>query len=274
MATTVFFHAHPDDESLSTAGTMCLFSEAGHRVVLVVATRGEEGEPVAGVLAEDESLWERRTSELYSSAHILGVDRVEFLGYRDSGMANAPTNDNPECFWQADVGQAAERLKKVLSDEMPDLLVIYDPNGGYGHPDHVQVHRVGTRWAAIAGVRKVFWVTLNRDSIRETIESAIAAGAGDGLAGIGEDLEERRRRLEEGSFGSAVVDITHAVDVRSFLDRKRAAIASHASQIAADSFFLNIPADQFSQAFGTEWFIDPEDPRPAEASFQTDLLAG
>lgn len=273
MATAVFFHAHPDDESLSTAGTMALLAEAGHRVVLVVATRGEEGEVVPGVLADGEALGDRRTTELHTAADLLGTARVEFLGYRDSGMADSPTNNNPDCFWQADVDRAADRLRAILSNEQPDLLVVYDQNGGYGHPDHIQVHRVGTRWAAAAGVERVRWVTLNRDAIRETIESAIASGAADGLAGIGEDLEERRRRAEEGSFGSAAADITHAVAVGPFLDRKRAAIATHASQIPADSFFLSIPAEQFARAFGTEWFIDPESPRRPGAPFRTDLLA-
>ena len=273
MATAVFFHAHPDDESLSTAGTMALLAEAGHRVVLVVATRGEEGEVVPGVLADGEALGDRRTTELYNAADLLGTARVEFLDYRDSGMADAPTNDNPDCCWQADVDRAADRLRAILSNEQPDLLVVYDQNGGYGHPDHIQVHRVGTRWAAAAGVGTVRWVTLNRDAIREPIESAIASGAADGLAGIGEDLEERRRRAKEGSFGSAAADITHAVAVGPFLDRKRAAIATHASQLPADSFFLSIPAEQFARAFGTEWFIDPESPRRPGAPFRTDLLA-
>ncbi|MEE2769041.1 MAG: PIG-L family deacetylase [Actinomycetota bacterium] len=272
MVTAVFFHAHPDDESLSTAGTMALLSEAGHRVVLVVATRGEEGEPVPGVLGENEALADRRMAELYAAADLLGTARVEFLGYRDSGMADTPTNANPDCFWQAEVGEAVDRLGTLLAGEQPDLLVVYDPNGGYGHPDHLQVHRVGIRWAASAGVEKVRWVTLNRDAIRETLEMAIASGVADGMAGIGEDLEERRRRAEEGSFGSAASDITHAVAVDGFLDRKRAAIAAHASQIPADSFFLTIPPQQFSLAFGTEWFIDPEQPREPGTPFRTDLL--
>jgi len=136
MATAVFFHAHPDDESLSTAGTMALLAEAGHRVVLVVATRGEEGEVVPGVLADGEALGDRRTTELHTAADLLGTARVEFLGYRDSGMADSPTNNNPDCFWQADVDRAADRLGAILSNEQPDLLVVYDRNGGYGHPDH------------------------------------------------------------------------------------------------------------------------------------------
>ena len=165
MSTIVFFHAHPDDEALSTAGTMALLSESGDRVILVVATRGEEGEPVPGILKDGEPLEERRTLELIKSANILGVARVEFLNYRDSGMIDTPSNSNPDCFWQANVEEASLRLADILREETVDLLVIYDPNGGYGHPDHIQVHRVGTHWADQIGIENIRWTTLNTDSI-------------------------------------------------------------------------------------------------------------
>ena len=212
MSTIVFFHAHPDDEALSTAGTMTLLSESGDRVILVVATRGEEGEPVPGILKDGEPLEERRTEELIKSANILGVSRVEFLNYRDSGMIDSPTTSNPECFWQADVEEASLRLSNILHEEDVDLLVIYDPNGGYGHPDHIQVHRVGTHWANQIGIENIRWTTLNRDSIKKTIELAIETAPDEGLAGIGDDLEERRQRVEEESFGSAESEITHAIN--------------------------------------------------------------
>ena len=151
MATIVSFHAHPDDESIGVAGTLARAASAGHRVVLVFATRGELGEPVPGVLADGEQLTLRRTAECYDSAAALGVERVEFLGYTDSGMMGEETNDLPWCFWQADVDQAAHRLAAILAEEQPDLVTIYDDNGGYGHPDHIQVHRVGLRAAEQAG---------------------------------------------------------------------------------------------------------------------------
>jgi len=173
MSTIVFFHAHPDDEALSTAGTMALLSESGDRVILVVATRGEEGEPVPGILKDGEPLEERRTRELIKSANILGVARVEFLNYRDSGMIDTPSNSNLDCFWQANVEEASLRLADILREETVGLLVIYDPNGGYGHPDHIQVHRVGTHWADQIGIENIRWTTLNRDSIKKTIELAI-----------------------------------------------------------------------------------------------------
>ena len=129
MATAVFFHAHPDDESLSTAGTMALLAEAGHRVVLVVATRGEEGEVVPGVLADGEALGDRRTTELHTAADLLGTARVEFLGYRDSGMADSPTNNNPDCFWQADVDRATDRGTAGTGTPTTSRFIGWAPGG-------------------------------------------------------------------------------------------------------------------------------------------------
>jgi len=165
MATLVCFHAHPDDEAIATGGTMTLAAASGHRVVLVTATRGEKGEPEPGVLVEGEQLWERRVVETHQAAELMGLDRVEFLGYEDSGMIGEPSNDNPLCFWQADVEEASQRLAKLLIEVNADVLTIYDSHGGYGHPDHIQVHRVGRRAAEIAGVERVYQSTMNRDRI-------------------------------------------------------------------------------------------------------------
>lgn len=270
MATVVFFHAHPDDEALSTGGTMALMAEAGHRVILVVATRGEEGEPVEGILKDGEKLEDRRSLETEQSGKILGVSRVEFLGYRDSGMIDSSTTAHPECFWQADESAAVSRLTNILKDEKVDLIVVYDPNGGYGHPDHIQVHRVGTKWAEENGVR-LRWVTLNRDAIRRVVEEAIKANIEAGQE-LDSDLAKREERSSDESFGMAESDITHAIDVVSVLDQKRQAVATHASQIASDSFFVTLGNEEYSRAFGKEWYVDPNFPRGAEELLRTDLL--
>src|SRR6478736_4270237 len=202
MATIVSLHAHPDDESIGAAGTLARATATGHRVVLVFATRGELGEPVPGVLADGEQLTLRRTAECYDSAAALGVERVEFLGYTDSGMMGEPTNDLPWCFWQADVDQAAHRLAAILTEEQPELLTIYDDNGGYGHPDHIQVHRVGLRAAALSGSPYVVQGTINRTAIeRGMAEREGAAGAIDLDANPG--------------FGKPEEVITHRVDASS-----------------------------------------------------------
>lgn len=245
MATLVFFHAHPDDEAIATGGTMLLASRAGHRVILAVATRGEVGEVDDGFLDDGETLADRRSAETEAAAAILGVHRVVFLGFEDSGMIGEPTNDNPACFWQADVDDAAHRLAQLLADETVDVLTCYDDHGGYGHPDHIQVHRVGHRYAEIAGVARVFESTMNRTQIKEQMAMA-AQEQPESVDEIGE--------LDD-DFGSPDEIITTAVDVRSVIDAKREAMAAHASQIDDESFFLAMPPEVFAAAFGTEWYI-------------------
>ena len=176
MGTIVSFHAHPDDESIGTAGTLARAADAGHRVVLVFATRGELGEPVPGVLADGEQLALRRSAECYTAAQALGAHRVEFLGYTDSGMMGEPTNDAPYCFWRAPVEHAARRLAVILDEEEPDVLTVYDDIGGYGHPDHIQVHRVGMRAAELSAVPVVAQQTINRDWLARGRRELVAAG--------------------------------------------------------------------------------------------------
>src|SRR3954454_7902221 len=165
MGTMVCFHAHPDDECIVTGGVMAKAASEGHRVVLVVATKGENGEVPAGFLGAEELLWQRRVAETRRSAEVLGAQRVEFLGYVDSGMMGTPENDKEGSFWTADVEEAAGRLAQILLEERADVVTIYDSHGGYGHPDHIQVHRVGKRAAELAGTANVYEATINRDHI-------------------------------------------------------------------------------------------------------------
>jgi LmbE family N-acetylglucosaminyl deacetylase len=255
MATLVFFHAHPDDECIATGGTMAKASADGHRVVLVVATKGEHGEVADGFLDPGEQLGERRVAETHRAAEILGAHRVEFLGYVDSGMVGTPENDLPGSFWSADVDEAGERLASILREEHADVLTTYDDNGGYGHPDHVQVHRVGARAAELAGVDRVFQSTINRDHIIRGIKE---------MAPADEDVPHFE---DDDSFGVSEDRITAAVDVSAFLDHKRRAMAAHASQIAESSFFLKMPPEGFAYGFGTEWYIrDGQGPGITETS--------
>ncbi|MBI5090386.1 MAG: PIG-L family deacetylase, partial [Actinobacteria bacterium] len=150
MGTLVCFHAHPDDESITTGGSMARAAAEGHRVVLVVATNGDHGESPED-LATGEALVDRRRVETMRSAAALGVHRVAWLGYRDSGMTGWPQNAHPESFMRAPVDEAAEKLAAILRDEHADVLTVYDWHGNYGHPDHIQVHRVGHRAAELAG---------------------------------------------------------------------------------------------------------------------------
>jgi LmbE family N-acetylglucosaminyl deacetylase len=267
MATFVFFHAHPDDECIQTGGTMAKVAADGHRVVLVVATRGELGEVPDGFLDPGEPLGLRRIKETMGSAEVLGADRVEFLGYVDSGMIGTEGNEGPYCFWQADVEFAAGRLAAILREEAADVLTIYDDNGGYGHPDHIQVHRVGKRAGEMAGTRAVYQATMNRDDIiRSMAESSEYL------------TEEQRAEMPdlEGedaqNFGKPESVITHAVDVTGFVDAKRASMRCHRSQIADEAFFLAMPDDAFARAFGTEWYISESHTRAPDEPFIADLL--
>jgi LmbE family N-acetylglucosaminyl deacetylase len=248
MATLVAFHAHPDDETLTQGGSIAKAADEGHRVVIVYATGGEKGESPEGLLAPGESLVERRVAEAERSAAALGTARIVWLGYLDSGMVGTPDNDDPACFWQSDVEEAAGRLAAVLAEERADVLTIYDEHGNYGHPDHVQVHRVGLRAAELAGVGQVLEVTMSRDHVRRLIEQAKAAGA--------EPDEEWPDFDDPGMvFGVPESEITTFVDVTPWLDRKRKAMEAHASQIGDMAMFFAMPDEGFAAALGTEFYI-------------------
>jgi LmbE family N-acetylglucosaminyl deacetylase len=254
VGTIVSFHAHPDDESITVAGTLARAAAAGHRVVLVFATRGELGEPVPGVLAPGEQLSMRRSAECHASAAVLGAKRVEFLGYTDSGMMGEPSNDAPFCFWQASVEHAARLLAVILEEEEPDVLTTYDDNGGYGHPDHIQVHRVGKRAAELAAVPVVAQNTTNRDWMTR------------GARGM---AEEAGRTWEPPAdmpeMGKPESEITHRVEAVDFVEQKRASMRVHASQMGPDHFLLKMSDAMFAMGLGTEFYVVDPVPNPASA---------
>jgi LmbE family N-acetylglucosaminyl deacetylase len=243
--TLVSFHAHPDDEAILVGGTLALAADAGHRVVLVYATRGDLGEVADGVLAPDEALADRREIEARAAADVLGVARVEFLPYFDSGMAGEPTNDRPGAFTRADVEAAAGQLAAILRDEEAEVLTVYDERGNYGHPDHIQVHDVGRRAGELAHTPRVYAATVSKEhflALQDEMQDAVPDGV-------------ETPDPEELDLGVPEAQITTTVDVSSVLERKRAAMAAHPSQIPAESFFLALPDDAFRRAFGLEWFV-------------------
>jgi LmbE family N-acetylglucosaminyl deacetylase len=245
MGTAVFFHAHPDDEAITTGGTMAKLAAEGHRVVLVTATGGELGEVPDNLLSPGETLAERRAAELALACEALGVQRLVFLGYHDSGMDGDPANEDPACFWRADLDEAAARLAAVLEEEAAAVLTAYDAHGNYGHPDHIQVHRVGLRAGELAGTDRVFMATTNRDHLLALAEVASELG-------LPMD-EEQREFIKE--LGVVAAEITTAVDVSGYLGHKRSAMEAHASQIHDTSFFLSMAPEAFAAVWGTEWFI-------------------
>ena len=178
---------------------------------------------------------------------VLGADHV------DSGMLGEPSNDAPWCFWQADVESAARRLAAILEEEQPDVLTVYDDHGGYGHPDHIQVHRVGLRAAELAGVDAVFQGTMNRDHLQRLIDLRRPA---DGPIPDGVSADGVPAELPEG-LGSPESVITHVVDARSVVAAKRASMQCHPSQMAPDHFMLAMDDLAFEATMGWEWFIGP-----------------
>ena len=252
VATVVFVHAHPDDEAIFTAGTMCLLSSAGHRVVLVVATGGELGIPHQDAAGPGHLAVVRR-DETAAAAALLGVDRTEFLGYHDSGMAGDAANDAPGSLWSTDAAEVADRLAVILDEERAAALVTYDETGIYGHPDHLQVHRACALAAAQANTQTVYQATVDREYLHfvEThlVEQAILAG----------DLGMVRSHI-----GVPSVMITTAVDVTFELDRKRAAMAAHASQIPETTSAFQLGLEQFAAVYGWEWFVRTGPPGPID----------
>lgn len=249
--TVVSFHAHPDDEAMLTSGTLARAAAAGHRVVIVVATAGESG--LADVtLTADGSLGDRRRAELDESAAAIGAARVEVLGYGDSGYDGDHVTSG-QSFARADAGVAADRLAAILREERADVLTIYDRFGGYGHADHVQVHRVGLLAAESAGTRVVLEATVDRTLISRAV--TVLRSIRWALPGL--ELPDAYR-LNEVYAGRA--EITHRVDVTPFLDAKRRSLAAHASQATSGvrtlAILLRLPKPLFRLALGREWFVE------------------
>jgi LmbE family N-acetylglucosaminyl deacetylase len=251
MATIVFVHAHPDDESSLTAGSMARAATEGHRVVVVFATNGDHGE-VPGDLADGETLVQRRAAEAQASAAALGVARLAWLGYADSGMTGWPQNDAPDSFHGADLDAAAYRLAAVLDEEEAAVAVGYDWHGGYGHPDHIKVHHVTRRAVELTRRRpRLLEATFNRDAMRRLFELATAAGLD------AEDWNPDGPADDGNPVGSPESEIHWQVDVGDYLERRRESFRAHRSQVTDTSQMLAIPPEQFAIVFGTEHYIEP-----------------
>ncbi|WP_374968384.1 PIG-L deacetylase family protein [Terrabacter sp. BE26] len=271
--TLLAFHAHPDDEALLTSGTMARAAAEGHRVILVVATDGELGLASAEFTGDGTApgrLAATRMDELRASARALGVARVEHLGYADSGLGPEVAPDPPGTtrFVRADVEEAAGRLAAILREERVDVLLHYEPNGGYGHPDHKQVHLVGRRAAELAGTARVLEATVPRDAICRAIDL---------VAKVYRFPPEFDRSSFDRAF-SARSEITHRISVRRHIAAKRASMRAHASQASADggadrtlAAFLRIPRPLYDLVFGREWFVDRS--LPPGSTIRRDVFA-
>ena len=272
-------HPHPDDETIACGGVLARYVDEGVDVHVVTCTRGEAGDNLAGIDLGDEDLPAHRLRELRDALAELGVTNHRFLGYRDSGMVDTADNAHPDSFHQADLYEAAARLARLVRTIRPDVVVGDDANGTYGHPDHVKAHRVTERALQLAAdpwwttpddgapwqVPKRYVFTFSRSRVwdihRRLTDAGLASPFAEGeLSGPGEL-----------PFGAPDDEVTTRVDIRATLDRKQAAMRAYRSQLAEDSFFLNVPDAHASDVFGTEEFIRLHGPGPEH---EDDLFAG
>ncbi len=250
-ATVVFFHAHPDDETLLTGGTMARLAGEGHRVVLVTATLGEAGLSASG--ASPKGLADVRRAELIRAASVLGCERVFDLGFADSG-SDPRVAPPPDSFCAVPHDVAAEKLACILDSERADALTTYDAAGGYGHRDHVRVHQVGRRAAELAGTDVVFEATVDRQALQRALR-VVSLFAPDKNAFAAERFDSLYTDRDE---------LTHRVDVRRYTEAKRDALASYHSQAVGGelertvAWMLRLPKPLFRLAFGWEWFVEED----------------
>jgi N-acetyl-1-D-myo-inositol-2-amino-2-deoxy-alpha-D-glucopyranoside deacetylase len=278
----VLVHAHPDDESISTGATMAYYAARGVHVTLVTCTLGEEGEihvpELTGLGAvEADQLGGYRLTELARACAALGVADHRILGgagrYRDSGMMGLPTNNHPRAFWQADVDAAAALLVEVFREVRPQVLVTYDGNGFYGHPDHIQAHRVAMRAADLAAAdglapQKVYWTATPRSLIESGFET-LANAPDNPFAGI--------ERPEDIPFGTPDDLVAARVDARDFTEQKLAALRAHATQIPPDSWLYVLAGAFGSDFIGVEHFTlasGVKGPTGDPSGLEDDLFAG
>jgi len=295
--TLMTVHAHPDDETIGTGGVMAKAIDAGHRVVVVTGTRGEQGEIVVAEMDTPDNhrrLGELRAVELERAMGILGVTEWENLGYRDSDMMGRPGNLDPRSFWQADLDEAAGRLTWLVRRYQPDVITTYNAFGGYGHPDHIRTHDVGIRAFDRAGDPAWYPEQLADGGVTvwtptKLYEQAIPAS-------VRTQMAERLRELGQRSFWEPAEDatpeqieefeaytakmlvpdesVTTWVDVSGdALDRKWRAIQEHVTQISADSPFMALGRDGWEAFWGREAFILRESRVPSSTP-ESDLFAG
>lgn len=260
MAGLLSFHAHPDDEVISTGGVLARYARAGEQVVVVTATDGAEGE-IHNYDDPDSlksQLAEIRAGEIRAALDELGVKAHDFLGYRDSGMMGTEPNKHPLAFWQADLFEATGRLVRLIRRYQPEVMTVYDPFGGYGHPDHIQVHRVGT--AAFFGCRDLGWFPLlDGEEYWAPAKLYWNAWSRSRTEAFGKywDEPENPEDDEENWWANRGIpddEVTTIVDVRDEVGLKESALRAHRSQIPADWFLLKIPEEGRAEVMGYESF--------------------
>ncbi len=272
-------HAHPDDETINNGATMALYASLGATVTLITCTRGEEGEVLVPELSHlassaEDKLGERRINELADAMKALGISDHRFLAegkkiFRDSGMMGTEQNNRPDVFWQADLEEAVSYVVSIIEEVKPHVLITYDENGGYGHPDHIQAHRVAMRAAEKSKwqIQKIYWNTMPKSVLAE------------GMA--------KMKELGSDFFGAESVDdlpfakddkfVTTLIDGNSYVDQKMAAMKAHLTQIALDGPFFALSNNLGLQVWGHEYYtlVRGDKSAPFDASGrETDIFAG
>jgi N-acetyl-1-D-myo-inositol-2-amino-2-deoxy-alpha-D-glucopyranoside deacetylase len=278
-------HAHPDDETIGTGATMAKYAAAGAHVTLVTCTLGEEGEILVPELEHlaadrDDALGPERIDELAAAMAALGVTDHRFLGgtgrWRDSGMMGLPTNQNPACFWQADLDEAIGALVAVMREVRPQVVISYNDVGGYGHPDHIQAHRVAVGGFEAAGDPARYpeagepWAPSKFYEIAIPV-SVLRAGY-DALKELGEAAPFGITDPDELTFGTPDEQVTTEIDAREQLPAKLAAMRAHRTQIAVDGMFFALSNNIGQGAFGIEYYRQTRGPMVATVGPETDLF--
>jgi N-acetyl-1-D-myo-inositol-2-amino-2-deoxy-alpha-D-glucopyranoside deacetylase len=272
-------HAHPDDETINNGATMALYAALGAQVTLITCTRGEEGDILTPELTHlassaTDGLGEHREIELLNSMKALGITDFRFLAqgeskYRDSGMMGTEPNNRPDVFWQADLEEASDYLVKVIDEIKPHILITYDEFGGYGHPDHIQAHRVAMRGSEKSNwqIQKIYWNTMPKSVLAE------------GMA--------KMKELGSDFFGAENVDdlpfakddsfVTTLIDGNSYVDAKMEAMRAHRTQISLDGPFFALSDNLGLQIWGNEYYtlVKGVKSEPFDANGrETDLFSG
>jgi N-acetyl-1-D-myo-inositol-2-amino-2-deoxy-alpha-D-glucopyranoside deacetylase len=272
-------HAHPDDETINNGATMAMYAALGASVTLVTCTRGEEGEVLIPELLHlaanaTDSLGQHRVTELALAMKELGVADHRFLGegaklFRDSGMMGTEPNNRPDVFWQADLEEASDLLVRIIDEVKPHVLITYDEFGGYGHPDHIQAHRVAMRAAEKSAwdIPKIYWNVMPISVIQEGI---------DAMKGIDSDFWGAEK-AEDLPFAKDDSFVHALVDGNAYVEKKMSAMRAHATQIAVDGPFFALSNNVGLQVWGNEYYtlVKGEKSGPFnEKGYESDLFAG
>jgi len=269
--TLMAVHAHPDDEATTTGGVLARYAAEGIRTVLVTCTDGSCGDGPGGVKPGDPghdpaAVALMRRQELETSCEVLKISDLELLDYADSGMMGWPSNDAPGAFWQTPVPEAAARLADLMRHYRPDVVVTYDENGFYGHPDHIQAHRITMAAVEMTDLTpKVYWTTMPRSMMRRF---------GEVMRELDPDMPEAEpaEAAEMAEMGLPDDEISTWVDTTAFSGQKFDSLAAHASQ-GDNIFFLKMGKERFGELMGIETFSRVQDATGAAVP-ENDLFAG